>query len=189
MLYDIERMNNSLARYFCNIIHGSIAGGISQNIPNRFNTFKHEVDKFISSLTTPKVFMGHMANVVKSYNSPRDIVSVDIFIDNYVNHYSHEKVYVKLHGIDLAQYMINIIFNTLISYFKWICKSDNYGFLNVDLTSELCEKMRLRLERKLRHNGVKVQFSIYQKGNNTVPKKLFDQLRKEYNKLKEQLDQ
>jgi hypothetical protein len=189
MEYDIERMNNSIARYFCNVIHGTIAGSIGQNIPNRFNSFKHEVDKFITTTcTTPKVFVNHMKNVINMYNSSQDVVSVDIFIDNYVSHYSFNKVYTRLSGAEKLQYMMNLLFKALISYAKWIYKSDNYGFLNTNLTTDQCEKMRLRLERKLRHNGVIVQFSVYQKGNDTVPKNLFDRLRKEFNKLKEQSD-
>jgi hypothetical protein len=185
---DVEQINKAIAKYFCTMIHCKLAGKVPLNIPNRYNNYMNLVDSSINELCmNPSVFIAEMRSVISQYNTTtRDIISVDMLIDEFVHNFNFEKVYNKLSGAEKVKNMMYILHRTLMSYFKWICKSDPQAFLTTELTAEQKINMQNRMERKIRHNGVISQFGIYKKDNETVPKKLFDKLRKEYTRLKEE---
>lgn len=187
MQHDISKINESLAKYFCNVIHCRIAGQVPQGVPNRHLNYAYAVDDYIKKLcSNPQNFINEMKSVLALYNaSTKDIMSVDLLMDYFVMNYNFEKVYKKLSGSAKVQCMMCILFEALMSYFKWIRKESDTCFLSTELTTEKKLELRDRLERKIRHNGVIVQFSIYKKTDASVPKKLFDKLRKEYLKLKD----
>lgn len=191
---DIDEINICISRYFCNIIHRHLVGKTSQDKRGQSNQHLYYIDLIDAytkkQSTDPRMLMTNLTEILKIHNkTTRNIISLEIMINTFVMNYTFLKVYEKITYSDKIEIINHIIYRTLQEYQMWICKKDNKAFYNVELTDEQKQKMINKLFKFIRENGVIERYKMYNVDNETVPRKLFLELKKQYDKLKRKLEQ
>lgn len=180
----IEQINYCLAHYFCDIIHGTLVGQTPTNTPKPYEYYKNRILQYADALKDYKKFVQQITNIYQLYMSrTRDVITRDMFVEEFVEHYTFEQIYQTLDGPDKVRVMQLIIMNMLRSYLKFLCKENEHCFYYAEQTPELRQRFLEKMQLKIRHHGVYVQFGIYRKDQETVPKYLFLKLRKQYDEL------
>jgi len=182
---DITQINICIARYYCNIIHNNLVGQIKQRI-NGHVFYINLVTQYIEQQhKTSKILLNNIGHIAEMYRrSTGDIISSDMLVSCFVMNYTFIKVYENIKYIEQVEIMNSIIYKTLISYFEWVCSKDEKAYFGIELSEEQKINLRNKLIKEIKLNGAMERFSIYHTDNETVPKKLFLELKKQYDRLK-----
>jgi len=191
---DIDEINKCISRHFCNLIHRRLVGKTSQDKKGQSNQHLYYIDLInvyiVNQNKNPKVLMNNLKEVLVEHNkTTRNIISLEILIDTFVMNYTFLKVYEKVTYSDKIEIINLIIYRALNDYQTWLGKKDSKSYYNVELTDEQKQKMVHKLFKLIRENGVIERYKMYNVDNETVPRKLFLELRKQYEKLKRKLEQ
>lgn len=191
---DIDQINICISKHYCNIIHNNLVGKTQQDRMGKPNQHLYYIDLVKTYIETqlkdPKMLFSNLGIILKSHNTiTRDIISLDILINTFVANYTFVKVFDKLDYSKKVSIINHIIYRSLISYLEWLCVKDNKAFFNIELTPEQTSKLSNKMFKLLRENGAIEKFKMYNTDNETVPKKLFLELKKQYDKLKKQFDE
>lgn len=181
----IEQINNYIAQYFFEIVHNTLIGQTPSNSPKPHEVYKNAVMVYIETIEKYyNKFIDQLKKIYKLYmERTQDIITLDILVESFVKHYSFDKVFVSLDGPDRVRVMRSVLINMLRSYLKFLCKSNEYAHYYTTITPELRQELIAKMLIKIRHHGVYVQFGVYRKDQETVPKYLFTKLRRQYDEL------
>lgn len=188
---DIKEINLCISAHYCTVIHGILVGKVPSTGINKhiyyINMIKEYIDKQYSD---PVFFTDNLKEILKRYNGKTgDISSLDMIVNTFVENYTFPKVYANIDYVAKLKIFNHIMFTTLIKYFEWLCCRDEKCFFGVELTPEQKQKFSHKLVQLIKLNGTVERFKMYNNDKETVPMKLFLELKKQYDKLKKRLDE
>lgn len=185
---DIKQINICIARHYCNIIHSKLVGQVKNGV-NRHIFYANLVEEYINrQYKSPKLLMENLQKITSSYcESTNDIITPDMLVDDFVLNYSYPPVYEKLEYLQKIEIYNSIIYKALISYIKWLHGLDEKMFFGIELSDEQKVIFKNKLIELIKLDGAIAKYEIYNPNNEVVPKKLFLELKEQYNRLKKQL--
>lgn len=187
---DIKQINICIARHYCTIIHNKLVGQ-TKSTHNGHIFYLNAVEEYVKQQNkSSKLLMENVRHISKLYkDSTRDIITIDMLIENFVLNYSYAPVYDKLTYLQKIEIFNSVVFKALISYIEWLQSCDEKMFFGVELTEVQKVMFRDKLVELIKLNGAIVRFEVYNPDGETVPKRLFLELKGQYNRLKSELDE
>jgi hypothetical protein len=186
----IKQINICIARHYCTIIHNKLVGQ-TKSTHNGHIFYLNAVETYINQQRkSSTLLMDNVKHIAKLYkDTTGDIISIDMLIEDFVENYSFAPVYEKLTYLQKIEIYNSIIYKSLISYAEWLHSCDEKMFFGIELTDAQKTEFRNKLVELVKLNGAIIRFEVYNPDNETVPKRLFLELKSQYNKLKRKLDE
>ena len=186
---EIDQINNSIAKHYCTVIHSNLVGKIPHNKPKAHLFYIDAVTNFIDrQYKLSELLMANIEEIVKIYKKDTgNILTIDMFINAFVENYTFMKVFNNIEYNKVIDIMNTIIRSSLIEYFKWINICDNKAYFNIELTEEQKNTMKSKMINIIHINGIEEKFRMYNPDGQTVPMKLFRELKNQYDELKSRL--
>jgi len=187
---DIKQINICIARNYCNIIHGKLVGQTKQGA-NGHIFYINKVEEYIRQhRKSPKLLMENAKLITELYrNTSSDIITTEMLIEEFVLNYTFYPVYEKLTYLQKIEIYNSILFKALIAYIEWLHSQDEKMYYGIELTDEQKTTLRGKLIYFIKLNGAIERYVVYNSDNEVVPRKLFMELKGQYDKLKRQLEE
>ena len=187
---DIKQINICIARHYCTVIHNKLVGQ-TKSTHNGHIFYLNTVEGYVKQqYKSSKLLMENVKHIHKIYiDTTKDILPVDMLIGSFVENYSHALVYEKLTYLQKIEIFNTVVYKALMSYIEWLQACDEKMFFGIELTNEQKIMFKDKLVELIKLNGAIVRFEVYNADGETVAKRLFLELKDQYNKLKRQLDE